>query len=388
MPFGANSATFANVSGASNAVAGDIVQSAVWDNIHIDYSAAFTQVMSQLISMTTCRNALYMNGGMEVWQRGAGASASFALVASTLVYTADRWYIQTGANQATVVSAQTGLSNGSRLCARIVRNAAETGTGTIVFAYPLDTDEIIRLRGSKVSFTGLFKAGAGWSPASGTFNVSVYCGTGASPAKRNGTPYAGETTALSISTNLTAGGSVTTVTGNSSSVIPVTATQMELNISWVPFGTAAANDSIDIDDIQLEPQTSASTWVPTAYDRLPFWEMYTACQRHYYKSFNYGVAPAQAAGGAGAWMWGSQVANIAFAMQITFPVVMRVTASVTSFNPTNANANWNNLTSTADITASIDPNTRVSQTQVVITGVSVSAAAQNVGIHVTASAGI
>jgi len=388
MPFGANSATFANVSGASNAVAGDIVQSAVWDNIHIDYSAAFTQVMSQLISMTTCRNALYMNGGFEVWQRGAGSSASIAVAGSTIAYTADRWYLNAqGAQQASVVSAQAGLTNGSNLAGRVLINNGQLGTSQMIFGYPLDTDEIARLRGSKVSFTATVKAGANWSPTSGTLVVTVYCGTGA-VGKRNVTPYTNETTALTISTNLTPGGAVTTITGNSSAVIPTTTTQMEMQFSWNPSGTTGVANSFDVDDVQLEPQTSATTWTPTAYDRLPFWEMYTACQRHYYKSFNYGVAPAQAAGGAGAWMWGSQVANIAFAMQITFPVVMRVTASVTSFNPTNANANWNNLTSTADITASIDPNTRVSQTQVVITGVSVSAAAQNVGIHVTASAGI
>jgi len=388
MPFSGN--TFTNVSGATTAVAGDIIQSATWDNIHTDYATAFTQLMSQMTSMETCRNALYMNGGFEVWQRGAGSSASISVAATTLAYTADRWYLQTGAVQACVVSAQAPLAGnykGSNLSGRVIRTAGQTGTTAIVFAYPLDTDEIARLLGNKVSFTATVQAGATWSPTSGTLTVNLYVGT-AAVSKRNATPYAGETTALTIATNLTAGGAAVTITGASSAVIPTTTTCAELQFTWTPTGTAGATDSITIDNVQLEPQVSGSTWTITDFDFLPFWFMYSACQRHYYKSFNYGVAPAQAAGGSGAWMFGSQVANIQFAVQMNFPVIMRVTASVTSFNPTNANANWNNFTSTADITASIDPNTRVSPSQVVITGVSVSAAAQNVGIHITASAGI
>ena len=41
------------------------------------------------------RNVLRANGGLEVWQRGAGASASIAAAASTTAYAADRWYIKT-----------------------------------------------------------------------------------------------------------------------------------------------------------------------------------------------------------------------------------------------------------------------------------------------------
>lgn len=390
--------TFSNVSGATTAVAGDIIQSAVWDAIHTDYAIAFTRVMSQLSGMESCRNALYMNGGLEVWQRGAGSAASIAVGASTLAYTADRWYLQTGANQASIVSAQAGLvgpattlvssSNGSNLSGRVIRNAAQTGTGAMIFAYPLDTDEIARLRGNKVSFNMSAQAGANWSPTSGTLNIVLYLGTGASPAKRNTTPYAGETQAFAISTNMTVGGSVATITGGSSAIVPLATTQAELQISWSPTGTAGAADSITIDNVQVEPNTSDNTWTITNFDYLPFWLMYTACQRHYWKTFNYGVAPAQNGGGAGAMQNMVQVANVSFGSFITFPVVMRVTASVTSFNPNNTNANWRNITTNNDITAAIDPNTQLGLNGVMITGVSVSAATQMAAIHITASAGI
>src|SRR5882672_865397 len=131
------------------------------------------------------RNVLGDNGGMEVWQRGAGSSSSFAVPASTTQYTADRWYIATGTNQASVVAAATGLTNTSQLAAKVSRNNGQTGTGAYTFGFPLDTDEVFRLRSKKVALSAVVKSGANWSPASGTITCTLYVGTGA-VAKRGG----------------------------------------------------------------------------------------------------------------------------------------------------------------------------------------------------------
>src|SRR5262249_43272630 len=65
------------------------------------------------------KNIIGRNGGMEIWQRGAGESSNFALSASTTTYTVDGWYLTTGTTQASHVSAQTALTTtGSRLSAR------------------------------------------------------------------------------------------------------------------------------------------------------------------------------------------------------------------------------------------------------------------------------
>lgn len=386
MPYSSIGA-YTNVSGATTAVAGNVVQSATWNAIHTDLGSALTLVMQQLISSVSIRNALYMNGGLEVWQRGAGSSAVISVAASTLAYTADRWYIQTGVNQAYTISATTALSNGSQISGIVQRTAGQTGITAIVFAYPLDTDEIARIRGSKVSFSALVKAGATWSPASGTLTAILYVGTGA-VAKRNATPYTGETTALSIATNLTAGGSTTTITGSSSAVIPTTTTQAELQFTWTPVGTAGATDTITFDDVQLEAQLSASTWTPTNFDRLPFAVILAACQRHYQKTFPYSIAPAQSAGVANSIQLMAQVANVSVAANYPLKVITRATVGVTSFNPSAANANWRNITSGADVTAAIDPNTTLGDASIYITGVSVSVVGQSLGIHITASAGI
>lgn len=352
MPF--SGSTFTGVSGSTNAAPGQIVQSAVWNNINTDYATALTMLMSQLVSEISNRNALWMNGGLEVWQRGAGSSSAIAIAASTTAYTADRWYLTTGTGQASVVSAQTGLTTPSQLCARVLRNAAQTGTGVMYFAYPLDTDEILRLRGSKVSFTAAVRAGANWSPASGTLTVNLYVGTG-SVGKRGGTPYTTETTVLTIATNLTAGGAVTTITGSSASALPATATQAELQFTWTPVGTAGAADYFEVDDVQLESQLSASTWTPTKYDRISFPEMLAGCKRHFQKTFPYGTAPAQAVNAGTNTLMGVGIDNFLMYVNWELPVETRVTGTLTTYSPyTGATANWYNFTSSASIAVQVN----------------------------------
>ncbi len=387
MPYAASGGAFTNVAGATTAVAGNVIQSATWDAIHADYGTALTQVMQQLLSMTTNRNALYMNGGLEVWQRGAGSSASIPVAASTLAYTADRWYIQTGLVQAHVVSAQTGLSNGSLLCARILRTAAQTGATQMVFAYPFDSDEIARLKGNKVSFTCLANTGANWSPTNGTLTATLYCGTGA-VGKRNATPYTGETSAFAIATNLTAGGATATITGNSAAVIPTTTTQMELQFSWTPIGTAGAADWVQIDDVQVEPQLSATTWTPTNFDRIDFSRQLQACQRFYIKTMPYGVHVTVSAGTAGCAQLMAYVANTSLGYEYRFPTRLRVTASVTVYNPVLNSASWYNIATAVSITANVDPFVNVSDANIFIIGVSSSNAGNVIAIHIAASAGI
>ena len=236
MPF--TNGVFANVVGATTAVAGDIIQSAVWNNIHGDYSTALNMLMGQMITSPSNRNIAWMNGGMEIWQRGSGATASIAVAASTTAYTSDRWYINTDTNEASTVSAQAGLVDESLLCARVQRNAAQTGTGGMTFGYPLDTDEILRMRGNIVNVSFRIRAGADWSPANGTISATLRVGTGAVAKVVSG--FTNPTDPLTVSANLTT--STVLVQASGSAIVPLTATQAELFFFWVPVGTAGAAD--------------------------------------------------------------------------------------------------------------------------------------------------
>lgn len=385
MPY--SGGTFTNVSGATTAAPGQIVQSSVWNNIHTDYATALTEVMSQLISEITNRNALWMNGGLEVWQRGAGSAASIAVAAATNPYTADRWYLNTSANQASVVSAQAGLTNGSQLCARVQRNNAQTGTAIMTFGYPLDTDELHRLHGEKISFTATVSAGALWSPTSGTLSVGFYTGTGA-PAKRGG-GFTSETTVLTISTNLTPGGAAVTITGSSSVVVPTTATQGELQFTWTPVGTAGASDYFNVDDVQIESQLSASTWTPQDFDRIPFPQMLQGCKRHYQKTFAYGTAPAAGVNTLVNSLGANAIATQRLFVNWLYPVEIRDIGGVTTYIPyTGTSGNWYDFIASVSVAASIDANAIGTKGVVIYSTTSGSTTNNRCYIHAEVSAGI
>lgn len=295
------------------------------------------------------RNAL-INGAALVWQRGAGGSASIAVAASTVAYADDRWYLATGANQASAVSQQTGPT-GFQYASRVQRNNGQTGTGQMVYAQALDADKIAELAGSTCVLSGFVSTGANWSPSSGTLSWKVYCGTG-SPAKRNGSAYTGETSPISGSMNIAQGASsaaLSATSGSLSGAIPSNTKQMEVQFFWTPSGTAGANDWFQITGRRLEPGTSAGNFDATEMD---FTLELVRCGKFYQKTFPYATAPAQNAGTIGALAMASQsnASNKAYCYW-AFPVRMRAAPSMTYYNPSAANANWRDTTGSSDRTA-------------------------------------
>ena len=350
MPFTGNQYNPPN--GAENAAPGTVVQSAIWNAIFTDMAAAFTTLMTQANTTPTWSNILAPNGGFAVWQRGAGSTASFAVNASTTQYTADRWYITTGANQASVVAAATGLTNAAPTAhaAKITRNSGQTGTTAMTFGYPLTLDEVNRLRGQQISFSGAAKAGANWSPASGTFAINVYVGTG-SAGKRGG-GFTNETNPLSISVNLAAGATNLAITGTSTGTVATTSTQGEIQVTWTPVGTAGGDDSLTLDQFCLVVGTLVQS-----FSDLPFDEALRECKRFYRKSFPYAVAPTTSTGLSGAVSTISQASSqIGFYVQLE-PVELNASpGSISTFSPTGSSSNWANaagvsVTVTIDITS-------------------------------------
>ena len=349
MPF--TNGVFANVAGATNAAAGQLIQSLVWNNIHADYSTALNMLMGQLINTPSQRNLAWMNGGFEIWQRGAGSSASIAVAASTIAYTADRWYIATDANEASTISAQAGLVDESALCARVQRNAAQTGIGVIRFSYPLDSDEIAALRGNFVTLSFRTRSGATFSPTSGTLSIDLFTGTGA-VGKRNATPYTNEANPIDTSVNLTT--TSVLVQATSSIIVPVATTQAEIQFSWTPVGTAGATDYFEVDDLQIEAQLSPNTWTPTSYNRLDLPTMLAGCKRHYQKSFLYGVAPA-AGGGLENAITVRTTASLALGTFWILAPELRTDPTIQTFGPTTATSSaWLGVASGSLIAASIN----------------------------------
>jgi hypothetical protein len=374
-----SSGTYTNATGATGQAPGNVVQSATWNGIHSDYATALTQVMQQLLNTTTDRNILSANGSFEVWQRGAGSAATFAVGASNTpgTYTADRWYLLTGANQTCTVAATAGISGltgvGSQFAAKVQRNNAQTGTTAIVFGYPLDTDEIVRMRGNKVTLQFWVKPGANW-PANGVLTYNLYTGTG-SVAKRAG-GFTNEANPLTSTVTLQPGGAAQLVQFTGLTAVTATATQAEFQFSWSPTGTAGTDESLTLDQVSIEVNYTTTTWLDMSLDPLPFDYMLQKCKRHYQKTFDYGTAPAQGGGLPGAITIMAPLSSKANIF-VQFPVEMRVAPTITTYNPSGASANWQDLTTAASVGVTVDTSTPGTKSFMIFTTTSASAAAND-----------
>jgi hypothetical protein len=290
-----------------------------------------------------------INGDCEVWQRGAGNSASIAVAASATAYTCDRGYLTTGANQASTVSAQPGLTSGSRFCARVQRNSGQTGTGTMTYGWPLATDQVVALRGSKLTLSAVLRAGANWSPAGGNLTMTLYVGTG-TEGKR-GAGFTGETNVASQTNAITTTATRYAVT--SGSTVPTNATQGELQFTWTPVGTAGAADYFEDDEIQIDLGAA-----PLPFRRQLFADELARCKRFFWKTFKYGDAPAQNLGGNSWSIIQIPGATTATQYVMPFPVGMRAQPAITIYNPGAANAQVRNVTRGNDCTASASTGVR------------------------------
>jgi hypothetical protein len=231
-------------------------------------------------------NVAGRNGGFEVWQGGP----SVALPASSLSYTLDGWYLSSSANQAATISRQAGLTNGSSFSCRVQRNSGQTGTAGIGFGFPLDTDELKKMAGQSVILQFTVSTGANWSPTSGTLTAAVVVGTGASPVKYSSGSYVGAVTEINFSNNLAQGAGAATFY-SAIVAIPSNIGQAEIQFQWTPVGTAGANDWFQIDDVSLSVVPAGISAIKPAFERSDFiWDL-QRCQRHYEKSYDYGIAP-------------------------------------------------------------------------------------------------
>lgn len=292
---------------------------------------------------------LLINGGMEVWQRGAGGSASFAVAASTPKYVADHWFFTNGANQACVVSQNAGLtglasSAGSLWALKVIRNNAQTGTGTLIIQQPFTLDQLCFSLGSIVTLSVTMKCGANYSPTSSILAVKLYCGTGAA-GQRGGSAYTNETSPIAVSQVITTSATRYTFV---STAIPTNTTQMAVQFEMSPTGTAGADDSFYLDDVQLEIDG-----IPSLFERRPFDVELAQCQRFFWKTFPYATAPAQNGGTTGslqvAQLRGASLSQVLF-QSITLPVRMRIAGTGTTYNPSAANAQVRDNTVSADCT--------------------------------------
>jgi hypothetical protein len=215
-----------------------------------------------------------LNSSFNVWQRGTSISLA---ASSGLAYTADRWQTQTNANQASTISRQltndtTNLPN-IQYCMRYQRNSGQTGATRQYIVNSFETINTIPFVGKTVTLSYYARAGANYSAASSIFQASLFTGTG---TDQSAFLYTGSAQIGSTNATLT-----TTWQRFSLTVaIPTTVTELAPTFSWVPVGTAGANDYFEVTGVQLEASTVASAYAPNG---STYQAELAACQRYYFR---------------------------------------------------------------------------------------------------------
>ena len=306
--------------------------------------SAYQCVSSRPISTIPAKNIL-INPDFDIWQRGAGDSAIINFAASSSTYGPDRWYVGSGANEAGTVSASGIVVGGSRHSALVQRTAGQTGASPMNFGQALTTDHMIQMQGKVVTISGWAIAGVNFSSINGTVTIKLYVGTG-SEAKRGG-GFAAETLVASASLNLMSGGVPTAAQKFSASgTVPSTATQGEFRFEWTPAGTAGALDYLAFQQCKLEIGNQA-----TAFEAVQFADELARCQRFYQKTFDYAVAPAQNAAASHNYVFREHTAASTSDFTDMTPLPggpMRVTPTVTTYNPVASNAQIRNGSASAE----------------------------------------
>lgn len=145
---------------------------------------------------------------------------------------------------------------------------------------------------------------------------------------------------------------------------------------------ANAAATLNIANVRLRAGTFDVGYIPRTYQ-----EVLARVQRYYWKSFPSGTAVAQSAGVAGAISIKNPIALGDPSEDVAFPVTMRATPTITTYNPSAANANWRDITAAADVTVSVDPGSCLGPRGVMIaTTAAVTTLGDILAIHVTANA--
>jgi hypothetical protein len=326
------------------------------------------------------KNLLY-NGGFDIWQRGAGGSASFTGISSR-TYTADRWQAQQAGGSCAVTQV-TGVFG--RYGCKLQRTNGTSVTAPVILAQSLEINDCAKLAaaGTPLTLSAVLKQGANFSAASGNVTMTITAGKDASDTN----VLAGYTSPLTVATQTFAMPTSPNVARfNITGTVPANAgyTEFGVQFSFTPVGTAGADDSITLELVQLEPSPNF-----TSFENTPFVINLLRCQRYFEKTFPYATAPAQNAGAASAFVLPATKAA-ATNNYIFFPFLAqkRITAApLTFYNPSAANAQFRDITGAVDGTGT-GATVTDRGAQLLCIGNAATAVGNELGVHLTVDADI
>lgn len=231
-----------------------------------------------------------INGAFDNAQRGTYGDTT---IADTVQYKAiDRFWIvrQTQANDLRQLQ-QAGTN--SRYAMMIRRTPATTGTGRMMTGYTLESNDAIKLSGKQVTLSFWAKKGANYSEANSQLTVHYVTGTGVDEGTQTGAPFLIGGWAGRVSTALTATTLTTTLTRFSYTfTIPSGTKELLFSWSFVPVGTAGADDSFTLENVMLN---EGSVAMPFQTAGANYQQELAMCERYYQTNYYFtGVAQSSA----------------------------------------------------------------------------------------------
>ena len=256
-----------------------------------------------------------INSAFQVWQRGTSVAIA---ASSTADYAADRWSINTNANQAFTFSRQTTSDTTNlpfiQYCGRIQRNSGQTGTSTMAVATSFETINSIPFVGKTVTMSFYARAGADYSATSNALAVYLQTGTGTDQNVLLG--FTGQAQAINQTATLT----TTWQRFSYSATLATSVTQLAPTFGFTPTGTASTNDYFEVTGMQIDIGSVAlpfRTYAGTLQGEL------AACQRYYFRNTGANIYL-----GSGGIAGSSTQAYVL----VKHPITMRVAPTVLDFS--------------------------------------------------------
>jgi hypothetical protein len=296
------------------------------------------------------QNAL-INGKFDVWQRGTSFDSTTTPANSDDTYLMDRWLLLSDGNdrvdvtrEATVVptgclysvkldvETVTAAPNSEKfgICQIIEqKNCAHLigGTASLSFQARTTSGAVENIRAAVLS----------WDSTADTiaqYPVSAWNAEDAEPTwDTNWTREGSEPANLALTNAFQ--------TFKIENISIDTASTTNIAVVWVDDTDLVATDVLYIADVQLVAGASVGNPLHRTFN-----EELSLCQRYFCKTFPYDTAPAQIGGATGALSLRATYDNVDSHLFIywSFPVEMRGSPTLVTYNPSAANANFRNFT--------------------------------------------
>jgi hypothetical protein len=249
-----------------------------------------------------------LNSCFDIAQRGTSVAVNAALA-----YSLDRWQSYYAGNL-TISRQATGDTTNLpfiQYCARFQRNAGQTNTTGTNFNQNLETVNSISFAGKTVTFSFYARKGANYSPTSDLLTYALISGTGTDQNYLSS--WTGSSNVVFAVATLTSTWQRFTATGT----VSASATQLTVNFSNTPTGTAGANDYYEVTGVQVD---IGSVALPVRRNGATIQGELAACQR-YFQAYTAGTTYA---------VFNANLYTTTSAYGVlNFPVIMRTSPTLT-----------------------------------------------------------